>query len=168
MLDGLFACDEAGERVGAACHHDGVARIEQAGCHRELRGEERLHEGQAEAPDVEAAAVEQVEHSVAALGAAGHRKHSKVGDKRAGKSERHKDEQVIGELRRAKRVDDRAGQGEGEYDLAYALLGSRTEGPRPSRKMAGNDDGDERRHLQHDFFHAFESLSFQKQAGANR
>ena len=168
MLDGLFACDEAGKRVGAARHHDGVARIEQAGGHRELCGEERLHEGQAEAPDVEAAAVEQVEHAVAALGAAGHREHGKVGDKRADKSERHEDEQVMGELRRAKRVDDRAGQGEGEHDFAHALLGSRTEGPRPSRKMAGNDDGDERRHLQHDFFHAFESLSFQKQAGANR
>ena len=168
MLDGLFACDEAGERVGAACHHDGVARIEQAGGHRKLCGKERLHEGQAEAPDVEAAAVEQIEHAVAALGAAGEPEHGKVGDKRAGKSERHEDEQVMGELRRAKRVDDRAGQGEGEYDLAHALLGSRPKRSRPSRKMTGNDNGDERRHLQHDFFHAFESLSFQKQAGANR
>lgn len=110
----------------------------------------------------------QVEHAVAALGAAGEPEHGKVGDKRAGKSERHENEQVMSELRRAERVDDRAGQGEGEYDLAHALLGARPKRSRPSRKMAGNDDGDERRHLQHDFFHAFESLSFQKQAGANR
>ena len=168
MLDGSLARDEAGERVGAARHHDGVARIEQAGGHRELCGEERLHEGQAEAPDVEAAAVEQVEHAVATLGAAGEPEHGKVGDKRAGKSERHEDEQVMSELRRAERVDDRARQGEGEHDLAHALLGARPKRSRSSRQMTCDDDGDECRHFQHDFFHAFESLSFQKQAGANQ
>ena len=121
-FDRLLPGDQPGERVGAARHHDGVAGVEQAGRHGELGGEEGLHERQAEAPDVEPARVEQVEHPVAALRAAGERERYPVGDERAGKAERDKREHVVSELRGPERVHDGAGKREGEHDLAHALF----------------------------------------------
>ena len=154
MLDALASGDQAGERIGAACHHERVAGVVEAGGHGHGGREDGLHERQREAAQVESAAVEQVERAVAAFGVRGDGEGDQVCAEGEGEAEGHEQQHLRREVGSAERVQHRARQREREHDLRHELAGHVAELAGVAHPVACDDDADEGEYFDECGFHA--------------
>ena len=155
MLDARASGDQAGERIGAAGHHERVVGIVEAGGHGHGGREDGLHERQREAPQVESAAVEQVERAVLALGPWGDGEGDQVRAEGEDEAERHEQQHLRREVGGSERVQHRARQREREHDLRHELAGHVAELAGVAHAVACDDDADKGEYLDECGFHAF-------------